>query len=392
MENMIRWYPFLVENGDDSRNCLLGHENVVPNKHFIVARDVKSYKNFARFESYFDFFTWMGKNVPNVSERFFYETVISGCHVKPFFDIDYSCDGQFNETEMDDFASLVGKCAVEYSGVKNAEALIFSSHEKHAINPIKFSYHVVINGVRLNSIKEAKIFYTNLISNLPCKKELINTIDESVYKSTQQFRIIGCRKFGVGDERVKVFRPDLSITTSYYTTPILTISSLITNVAGCYYPPIKSKCYTDLQTQSTLTTKTFEQHPDCCELESEEALRALQDNIGFENAPFKIRGIIGNMILLGRTQISFCPICERKHEHENPFMVLTDYKSSDNKHNKIVKLYCRRNSENKHIDVTFLSSSASPTSPSPEQTTSLCKKVKGRYYVKRRLKVGGCAL
>jgi len=54
------------------------------------------------------------------------------------------------------------------------------------------------------------------------------------------------------------------------------------------------------------------------------------------NFPFIVRDVKGSIISLKRLKPSFCKICERVHEHENPYLLVID----DN-----VYFYCRRNTD-----------------------------------------------
>ena len=64
--------------------------------------------------------------------------------------------------------------------------MVFSSHISK-----KLSYHIVVDGIKLKSSLEAKNFAGKVAIG-----EVAKYIDFAVYKPTQQFRVLGSKKFG----------------------------------------------------------------------------------------------------------------------------------------------------------------------------------------------------
>jgi hypothetical protein len=380
----VAWYPLLVSNGDASRNALLVKEkNITHNEDFVVCKEASTpakTRSYARFVSYIHFVGWMFKNL-KVGERSCYEVAISGSRVKPFFDIDFTMDPEdkerFSISDVDAAVTEMGKAAAVATGLPEAVALVFSSFGKE---DAKYSYHIVIDKVALPTIAEAKQFAFHVkkslsFSSTPVMPQLLKAIDPGVYKSNQQFRVLGCRKSDKSEGQTKIFRKDLS-TLNTYVEELTTMSpspfvflygaSLITSISGCK-PPLSSSFFAKSQLEenpfrtcflSPNYTKTLLPTPDCSLDTAEKALAEMTKKFlklpGVDSVPFKIGGIKGSIVTLIRTAPSFCPICQRTHSNENPYMMVDEDKG-------VAKFNCRRTSEDNQFEtVSFQTAETAP--------------------------------
>ena len=197
-------------------------QSFIPNRNVIIAKDVlwngKAVKSFSLFQNAYSLNDFVTKTCTTPQERVFYEVITEECSQKPYFDIDYSrpIDGGGLELEtVESYVSLIATAAESVArricGVENSNSIVFSS-----CSDLKFSYHIIVNGIKLASHKEAKLFCEGVCAEIllrsPSGRGSISIIDRCIYKSTQQFRMAGCSK--IGTNRIKTHRPDLSPSSS----------------------------------------------------------------------------------------------------------------------------------------------------------------------------------
>lgn len=183
------------------------------------------------------------------------------------------------------------------------------SHGMTPTGPIK-SNHMIISGVYVSANTQAYAFARRVQSYLPtnCRQFL----DMSIYKSIQNFRIIGCHK---GDQRLKkldVGVIDTLDTTTHTTTHTATPNdTLITNITGCELLP-------DIE---MATTKT--KHVDAdVRLHADDIAATLElcarDGL-LRNHMHK--RTCGSVLMFDRKSASYCDICDREHVNDNSLVV-----------------------------------------------------------------------
>jgi hypothetical protein len=166
------------------------------------------------------------------------------------------------------------------------------------------------------SSKEAKAIYYAVCDLIPDRYKPF--VDPAVYKSLQQFRLYGSHKWE--SERVKIFRPDLC-TWKPSVTPIddnhLEVlrfcAFLINNTSGCSY-------LTSLVVEEPTTSLC----DDMDELQTEEVkevMKIFRSRYKY-HAAFNYLRHTSRFIILKRISQSYCEICERYHEHENPYLFI----------------------------------------------------------------------
>ena len=376
---------------DDYRLNELSHHLVIcftpkyiPNEKFDSNGNLKLFLNkdgepiriYALFDSYLEYFSYMQK-FPQ-EERAFYEIIFGEIPQKPHFDIDIDADKLDPKDDLD----YVANTLVEYLITACIDVL------KHTLTPLniekdvliyssnsdtKRSYHVVLNNKCHDGHKEAKAFYDAIITKIkeyvgphinfsslhsqnffddeishsrnieeivtPSERVMdqkispkyIEFIDRSVYSPRQQFRIVGCQKYG--SDRVKIFHEYFDYLGKHYnhkfsedvTNPAmksLTIiyESLVSFISGCTYIvsmiPEKKLEYTQQRKEKTTINIDSILVNQCMALLKQK----------MENSPFSVIGINEHMILLKRHAPSFCPICSKTHENENPFLYIISNK------------------------------------------------------------------
>lgn len=307
-------------------------------KELFRTKDGNIIRIYAFFESYMEFYNYMRKF--SLEERSFYEIIFGELPQKPHFDIDI----KISELEDEDAANVaaVGNFIVsdiiktsaqvlrELGIVLSIEkdVLIYSSHGSN-----KQSYHLVFNNICHDSNYEAKAFYNTVISKMSIDHKYKYFIDHSVYSKRQQFRILGCKKLLTNEQeiRLKILHSTFDYDGNNYTHVnvendtiddleyINLYESLISFTSGCTYIPSlvpeKSTNGIDLESLECLGQEKSEY---CLQLFKDKFLEQYPG----QTTPFTIINIIGHKIYLKRHHSSFCPICQRFHEHENPFIFI----------------------------------------------------------------------
>jgi hypothetical protein len=386
----MKWYIYLKSNDlpeeervvrNSKGGALLDYETYEEN-NLIVCHKLK-FLNFGKFSSYLEFAKYMIKNTP-VENRCFYETIFGDKTQRPYFDIEFYTsltgekpkDGEegfyLRESEADESVEALVDCILEELkeqtrnenplSVNKSHILVFTSHKSN-----KKSYHVVVEGFSVGNFKENKEFHDRIMKRMPLGWKDI--VDHSMYKSLQQFRIAGNMKWQ--SNRVKVI--DVKLTRSWnpkaprgwipkikpdsdnHKLTLLLETSLITQTFSCIplnCKPEEKKSYYEQKGKEESGEGFNPLTPD----DIKEALKLCYKHFGYDfgdkRFPFNyLRTIEDNgtssLILLKRLFASTCSVCNRRHEHENPFLIIAG-------ENRDVFLDCRRNSENKKLYVGFL--------------------------------------
>lgn len=323
----MKWYNYFNKNGEENLidNVSVEEESLLICQQLKYRRYAK-FKNFAEFSKYF--------HACQESEKCFYEMMQEEKGRKPYFDIDIE-DVSF------DYVSLVEdlkKIIIDMIS-KKIKILIFDSSTS-----TKLSFHIVIDGFYLQTYKELLTFFDCVKSKL--KEDYKKFLDRSVYKSVQQFRIVGSHKFM--KENTKKLREDLSykfiilksLKTEVAKFNYILASSLITNLPSCeiifgFQPKIEEK---------VINISGSAQESDI-----EDVMKIFYDKFSYGDFEFQeCKEKNGNLlIILRRINSTFCQFCNRFHENENPYLTVTgDYRN--------INFYCRRTEENKGVPLGYL--------------------------------------
>lgn len=209
------------------------------------------------------------------------------------------------------------------------------------------------NGENSNIKKEDKIEW----GVEPLCIDFSKIMDRAVYSKTQQFRLLGCEKFKSG--RPKTFNTqwqyfDKTVTYSYveeilspnHEYMLQLEASLLSNTNSCNILP----SFADGSETNDFFKKSrkYERQDDINPKVAKQAVRMLAEKGGItvdnRRFPYKFDRIVGALVLLRRLKPSWCSMCERTHEHENPFLVITGEGQLKN-----IYFHCRRASPGKTI-------------------------------------------
>ena len=283
---------------------------------------------FALFDSYLDFYTYM-LQFP-VEDRNFFEVVLGNLSQKPHFDIDISGEDVDSNDNIEYIGNILYQAVIKSSielleelSVKiniETDILIYISHGEN-----KRSYHIIINNKCHDGNEEAKAFYDaviNKINDMLKKDEYlkyVKFIDRSVYSKKQQFRIMGCQKYGSNRPKrfLESFRYNRILYKHKYIEEFrnehikklaILYESLISFVSGCSYIQslVKPKIYHNYSTNNHLDDVTI----DRC-------MKMLKEKMSY--CPFSISSVDEEkrIIYLKREAPSHCPICKKREPHES---------------------------------------------------------------------------
>jgi hypothetical protein len=313
---MIHWYPRLTR---EHKNGLLSNVTL-PKDYLIICRqaggkdDNDSYRSFAAFSPLYTFGNYILKTP--AADRCFYEVIQGDSLQKPYFDIDIS-DPNVSIKESEELIYDLKRAILLDSRISEPDILVFSSHGE-----TKRSYHVVVNNWCLPDYGSNKVYCHRIISKMihPAKR----FIDHLVYKSIQQFRTYGSTKhdknrFKILESLCEYEGSVSSGVSSRFVFFSILMASLVTNTGSCrileYSVPVKKVYNSDL---GDLT---------------EEELKILESLDFIQNKTFDLMEPKGRIVPLKRNQASFCDICQRTHEAENPFLVFGE---------GVIVFHCRR--------------------------------------------------
>ena len=312
----MRWFYYF--NRKDQDNLL---DNRGSDNNFFICQSCQElkygdFKNYTEFNKYF-------KDI-EYEKRCFYEIMVSGKSRKPYFDID------IENSDIDDIKLIKNLKNIILKEIRDFgekdQVLVYSSNFKD-----KKSYHIIVNGFYLEDEKSCENFYKKITEQVDEKYKPY--IDSSIYKSTQQFRILGSHKYN--KDNVKIFRKDLSH--NYYIPPNylneLGISnynlsiSLVGNIIGC------KLLYGYEEKNEIINYKGYGSSEDL-----EEVLKIFYKH--FSDSDYLYSNIVENdgnlLIILRRNSPGYCDVCKRTHNNENPFLSVTGY-------DRNIFFYCRRN-------------------------------------------------
>lgn len=265
---------------------------------------------FRKFNTIVDFYQYM-IDTPT-KDRCFFEVILGDQYQKPYFDID------IDQKLPDSGKSLVEKLKksiLEDKRIKESDILVYSSHGER-----KSSYHIIVNNWCLPDNYTNGVYCHEVIKRIPDDFEDKKYIDSLVYKSIQQLRILGSTKLG-HDRFKKVDSCEINYTENRREFYKELFKSLVTASKSC-----KVLCYKE---KPKSVWNTGDQEDLSFEdLENIKNLEIIKDDI------FQPQEPMGRMIPLKRLKESYCEICDRKHENENPFLTI----DTDGK----IYFHCRR--------------------------------------------------
>lgn len=320
----MNWYYRLKSNG--SGQSLEDYKDL--SNVFLVSREGPNRSmQFASFTTIYEFMEYYMYVDPD--ERVYYETILGHKQQKLYFDVDISTEDSpddIHEISLELVQQLKDSILEVVEGSEDTNIMIFNSSRVG-----KISYHVVLDRFKFENNKSLSIIYDRVIENMDPD---YHKYMDKLYKSIQQFRILGSHK--AGKDNVKRLDPELSTWKPSRSTNRdreILIASMVTVTNSCKY------YYVELPEETTHENKEIHL--------SEENLTSLYSIID-QLTCYKISKENSNLISLKREYAAHCPICDRFHENEGAFVVVSpDY---------TVNLYCFRDEQKKPYKIGKLES------------------------------------
>lgn len=226
---------------------------------------------------------------------------------------------------------------------------ICSSHSK-----TKRSYHLICNGFYHHSHQDAKYFCSKVIEILCSrgKQWMVDFIDQGIYSSCRNLRMLGSTKpeekrFKVIDKMWPIVMDVISNDKDVNELRLLE-RTLVTFISASTWIPLVAP----ENKIEFISEKSGE--------DVRRALELLQEKIPDHNTVYK--GSSGGIITLERQSPGHCPTCNREHENENPYLLITE--------EGMVIWHCRRSRKG-----TVLGSCSSHHTLSPDNISREKKQV-----------------
>lgn len=335
-----KWYRLLVPKHDRYTVCLLNDHPEPLNQKLVVGFETPPRKGdenhsrlYALFNSYVELFTYQCHFRPD--QRYFYEIIMGDLPQKPHFDIDIKVSDCPEGKDLNELGNEVKNGVIanilhvgEENGVTfslEKDILVYTSHGEK-----KRSYHIIIHHHCHSNHEQAKAFYKAVNAKMVEENRVF--VDHSVYSSKQNFRLVGSQKIGsyrpkkfcevysFGGKEIKHVY-DVSFRSEEHKRLESFKISLISWVSECEYLP---SFQDDYQRERYFKEYVEEDYGDLSDGTIEEAIQILDDTRKslVSKFPFEVREVKGNIISLRRLRPSWCNMCGRSHEHENPYIMI----------------------------------------------------------------------
>ena len=336
----IKWHFRMIPNGTPGSSLLVGDEDLYQfNTKTTISRiNTKGYYQYTIFESPRAFIKFY--YTQDSSTRQYYEIIFNVCDRKIYWDVDMGNITNYEEVK-DKIITAIKKVMLEKYGIIlnfSTDIALFSSHGQE-----KKSFHIILCRHGLANSHESASLYDDVDKELDeeCRKYL----DPKVYNPKQQFRILGSKK-GKRYKRFDKTWKYLGGTVNFVDVDageldsdddndentrikLLTARdmeiSLVSNTIGVtilpqIYKDMKKKY--DYNETTTISEETAKKALEFC-------IEKSRDNF----FPFKFIKVTGEIVILKRLVPSYCGVCERRHDKQDPFLLVSNDK---------VYFYCRR--------------------------------------------------
>lgn len=268
------------------------------NDKMIICHQLE-YRKFNFIHDIHELINMMGETSP--FERCYYEVIPATKPCKPFFDLDINdVDMQKNHIDIlnDVLKSIISISNANQWPITLRDITICESH-----SATKKSYHITINSFHVDSIRKLKHLCPMLVSEVSDKFK--KYVDLGIYNHHRQFRILSNTKYG--EERFKKWSRNNSIK--------------LENDNRGFLTGLMRTLITIIDDSSKLIDIEIPNEIDKYEI-NDETVRACMCMLNDDN--FTVSNVKDNIICLRRKRPSYCVVCERVHEHENPYLVIID--------------------------------------------------------------------
>lgn len=277
--------------------------------------ELKQLRRYTIFNDYLEYADYVKTIAESV--RSFYEVIYGSFSQKPHFDLDIKATlVQPDEVEqiLDAVLDAINAQfqAWQITLQPSRDIIICSGHDAN-----KYSFHLIIDNYCHENNLEAKEFYQQVKARIPEKWQ--SFVDGKVYSPRQCFRLLGSYKEGTS--RLKIFQEcwHWHEKEYHYEYPgagdkfkMQLSATLVSYTARC-------KILSRLLPEDRKT-----EFRDTIELSTEmvkDAIALSRHTMG-KYWNFSYADTRGGMILLKRDGPSYCPLCKRIHDHQNPYLLV----------------------------------------------------------------------
>lgn len=292
----MEWYYYLNNKSEKS----LCREKKILSKHIVVCSATEC-KKFAVFDGPNDLYQHVINE--NVETRCFFECIFSNQARKPYFDIDIPLPDKHLEASelIKEMKNVIRKKLPE------SKIIVYSSHTSS-----KISYHLLVANYYLQNHLEAKIFADDIIKEI--SNPFSKYIDSCVYKSIQQFRLLGSHKYKKNNmKKIDPLSDDYDIPESFINNVDLYNFrlSLLTLVDSC-----------DMIKETVKQEKNILSQGNSSEDDIPKAIENVKNIYpSLEYVSYEINN--GNILLTFSNKNGYkCKICNRIHDQENPYVII----------------------------------------------------------------------
>lgn len=340
----MKWYRYLKNS--EKGEALLDVESVDNTKLFV--RHETKYRNYACFPNYLHYTIYTKKKVKYVN-RCFHEIIFGNTLQKIYFDLDMILHPDEVEplplgvpiiedekevpvntitcSDSEEVVKSVIKLVIlKYPQIKKRDVMVFSSHGRK-----KRSYHIIVDNWCVSSNIQNQALFHFVRDNLPEKWRWC--LDEGMYKSIQSLRIYDTHKYN--SDRVKeldslnTWLPPFEPEDENHLYTITMGGSLISNTSSCKVLPDIADDIKKKRNYASINIVDPE-------------IKKITDMVSGERNTYSVISISGGIISLKRNHPSWCSVCKRTHENENPYLLVIGP-------NRDVYFSCRRSTKKSYI-------------------------------------------
>ncbi len=308
---------------------------IIPNRFYVRATwHDKNY--FTEFKDYYEFAIFT-KQLPK-DKMSFYELIPANYPHRLYFDVDGE-DVSLEQRAIDEIVAAIITVMKEYTNIDldiYHDIVICNSS-----NQSKLSLHIVVCKNYVSDNIQAKEFYTLVCEKL--SEPIRKIVDSKVYSRLQNFRLVGCSKENANRYKTisdfyyngQIIRHQYSAGDNDITDPtynyLRQLKDTIIGIAdGALIKFPQKQIYSDIKESPSISKEILKK-----------AIIMLNDYFKFDikrhSSAITFTELKNNLIVLQRKKPSFCTICRRDHDHENPFAIIKVY------HDKYKLFYsCRR--------------------------------------------------
>lgn len=319
-----KWYYHLIPT-EDKKSLIEAHyyEDLI--NGLIIARDTITSRSFTLFSTHTEYIRFL-LTLPS-NERCFHEVILRDTSFKMYFDLDISEEKHRDLfiQERDEFLNVFIQTLV---GVYQELYKVILDINRDVIwldgsRPGKISFHIIIDNYRVAGHHEARNLFRYILEKIPERYHPF--FDQGIYIPNKSLRTLGAVKDGVGyplsfvesyeydGKKVKYQYPveceGNNHISMQYQASLITVAQHCSLLAEYFKVEIvkQSVVFIDDDTTSKVMTQL-------CQYENTDLI----------DLPYSLHEVAEGQLRMTRLKPSFCQVCQRIHDAENPYIKVTE--------------------------------------------------------------------